>query len=556
MKNIKKIIHLLTEIENITVWIVILIFLAILSSLFGLGMGHGLRVMVESSIGTNWNTARMGLLIFVLVLVVENLFRIINPFILSKFEQDTQIKIRTRLVFWAVQNYSKFEEEDEKGNYIEAITNDAKKITRLIKDIINSLIEYPITAAITIVYLILTSNFIMMLVGIMASLLSGYISKKVSRNLIEISRSEREQMGKFTQFVKELFCNIELWKSDESAFNWALARNGSINQEIRRLRREQSKFLGISNIFQIDVADTFTRIIIMIVGSYLIFNHAATTGDLVAFIFLFHRVVRPFQNMFDFMNNLNSQMGTVEKISYYLDVVDESMMHSKVLSISTHNQINQLNIENLEINMGNNLLLEVPDLVLKKGTIIIIKGDNGSGKTTLVNTLVGHHKEFTGFIKIDGKVIKPGEDKSYFTIAEQEPFVFSSTIKENVVFGDTDFEKLNEVIESTGFNKVLDELKMGLQNRVNNDLSSGQKKLISLSRALYRNTPILIFDEPTESLDEMNIELFKKNLMKLRRDHIILVITHQEELMEIAGKLLVVKNKKLSEADIHDQKII
>ena len=554
MANIKKIFSLLSKIGNLKLWIVLLIFLAILGSLFGLGMGHGLRLMIEFSTEGNWQIAQTGLILFVLVLIFENIFRIIRPLILSKFEQETQIKMRTRLVCWALQNYMILPEHNEKGNYIEAVTNDVKKITKLITKIINSCIKYPITATITIIYLIWTSNFLMMLFGIVASILSGYISKRISKSLTEISRTEREKVGKFTQFIKELFSIIELWKLEDDVFNWAVEKNRTINQDIKKFRRQQSKFLSISNLFQVDVADTLTRILVMVVGSYLVFKDAVTVGDLAAFIFLFHRVVRPFQNMFDFLNKLNAQMGTVEKVSYYLDSIRENTINSHVSFLLPNMKLEQLKIEKLKINVQGKPLLQVKNLVLKKGTITIVKGENGSGKTTFVNTLLGHHKEFSGFIMADEKVIELDESKSYFTIAEQESFVFSSSIKENIIFGDKDINKLNEVIENTGFNKVLGDLEMGLYDKINNNLSSGQKKLISLSRAFYRKTPILIFDEPTESLDKNNIELYKKNLNRLKKDHILIIITHHQELLSIADKLLVIKNKKLIEVNTGDKK--
>jgi ABC-type bacteriocin/lantibiotic exporter with double-glycine peptidase domain len=201
------------------------------------------------------------------------------------------------------------------------------------------------------------------------------------------------------------------------------------------------------------------------------------------------------------------------------------------------------------------------NLRVKKGDSICIIGNNGSGKTTLLNLISGLLEPTIGQIIIDDKYnLYPNRESwsKNLSYVQQNIFLLDSTIKHNIILTSED------KIDNSRFNKVLNILKLHdhfinlpsqLNTKVGNDgisLSGGQKQLISLARALYKDSDVIILDEPTSALDSIKVELFKEILLLLKGSKTIFMVTHNKDsfldcfdfIVEIkSGKLNNLKNK-------------
>lgn len=522
------------RLEHLKIWLLVLLGNALIGSLFGLGMGHGLRTLVQHASTANWELAWNGLLFFIVVLVIENVHKIFNPLLITKFNLDIQTSLRRLVLNNAFQNNSVLKQE--RGDYLETIITDVQKITSLLVQLIVHFVEYPVVATTTIVYLILSSNFIMLILGVVVSVFSWLIARRFSSYLTEVSKSERKVNGIFMQFVKECFTNIAMFKF-QKPFNWIDQQNDHFNQDLIDLKVKKQKYLIMSNILQDDVANTFARLSVMVVGGILVFRGIANAGDLVAFVFLFHRIVKPFQNMFDFFNKLNAQLGSLEKVLKYTEIYEKvSPVERKMIK-----NVEKIKFKNFELYVKDRFLYKIDELQLSKGSITCIKGANGTGKTTLIHSLLGHHNEYSGSILINNLDISHelAQYRDLFSVSSQESFLFTESIKENITLGNEPvgyIEKLDKVIKACGLLKALEQDRLDLEQIVNNNLSSGQKKLITLCRALYWGAPVIILDEPTESLDFENVQNLKSILKDIQDHHIIIIVTHDESLVNFADQ--------------------
>ena len=179
---------------------------------------------------------------------------------------------------------------------------------------------------------------------------------------------------------------------------------------------------------------------------------------------------------------------------------------------------------------------------------------SGSGKSTLIDIITGLIKVKDGDFFVDGKKIDVFENPEWFKnigYLSQNIFIFDGSLKDNISFNltktDYDYEKILSVVKAANLEGLV-------KNRDNFDqnlgyssqkISGGEKQRVGIARALYRDTPILIFDEPTSSLDELNEKIFRDTIMSIKENRFIIIISHNKDTLSICEKVYRLENKSL-----------
>jgi ABC-type bacteriocin/lantibiotic exporter with double-glycine peptidase domain len=201
-----------------------------------------------------------------------------------------------------------------------------------------------------------------------------------------------------------------------------------------------------------------------------------------------------------------------------------------------------IEIINVNFSYSNNSknILENVNLKIYKNKSIILLGDNGSGKSTFLNLISGLIEPTEGKIIIDKNYDLYSNRKNWFndiSYVQQNIFLLNTTIKQNIVLCDEskiNFNKLNKILDVLKIQRNFKNLKDYLNTRVGPDgliLSGGQKQIISLARALYKDSNVLILDEPTFALDVENVELVKKIITDLKNKKTIIMVTHDRSFL-------------------------
>lgn len=199
-----------------------------------------------------------------------------------------------------------------------------------------------------------------------------------------------------------------------------------------------------------------------------------------------------------------------------------------------------IKIKNIKFkfNNSNKLLFDDLNLLINKNTSTLITGKNGTGKSTLLNIISGLLDASEGNIIIDDKInIKNNKFfwMNKISFVHQNIFILKASLKENIILDkEEDNIKLNSILDLIGFNQMFNDLDDLLRNETillnTNKLSGGQKQIISIARALYRDSEILIFDEPDSALDDEKADKLKQILVSLKGTKTILMISHNIEI--------------------------
>jgi len=206
-------------------------------------------------------------------------------------------------------------------------------------------------------------------------------------------------------------------------------------------------------------------------------------------------------------------------------------------------------------------VLEGVSFTAKPGTITAIIGPTGSGKTTLMSLLLRLYEPSSGLIKIDGTPLNKyliASLREKAAIALQENVLFSLSVRDNIryVAPEADDSAINQAIEIACMDEYVHDLPQGLDTVLSDrggKLSTGQRQRLSIARAVVRNTPILILDEPTAALDAVTEQQVMKNLSMWGKDRVIFLITHRISTIRRADNILYLDQGKILENGTHEE---
>ena len=310
------------------------------------------------------------------------------------------------------------------------------------------------------------------------------------------------------------------------------------------------------------VAATGTGLVLWI-GGEQIMNNQMSVGELVAFLFYLALFYEPISKLHGLNQMLQSARAGGERVFDILDSTEErkNLDKLKLLPNKVRGEV-RYNAVHFDSNKDKTTLKDI-SLLAKPGEMIALVGPTGAGKTTLINLLPAFYETSQGNITIDGENIANISLESLrknISTVSQEPFLFNGTVGENISYGNLNANQ-NEIIEAAkaaNCDQFINDLPEGFDTKVGERgvrLSVGEKQRISIARALLKDSPILILDEATASVDTATERLIQQALERLMSGRTSFVIAHRLSTIRNADQILVLRNGKIIEQGSHDELI-
>jgi phospholipid-lipopolysaccharide ABC transporter len=295
-------------------------------------------------------------------------------------------------------------------------------------------------------------------------------------------------------------------------------------------------------------------------GSYLIVTHQITPGNFVSFITALIMLYNPIKSIGNNFNSVQMALMAMERVFGLLEEVPviTNKPNAKKLG-KIQKSINYKDVCFEYVN-GKPILKNI-NLNIKCGETIAFVGNSGGGKTTLVNLLPRFYDIKSGSITIDGQDIRDLDLDSLrdkIAIVFQDNFLFSGTIRENILLGRTDVseKQLNEAIKCACLEEFINSLEKGLDTEIGERgvlLSGGQKQRIAIARAFIKNAPIVILDEATSALDNKSEAVVQQAIDNLMKDRTVFIIAHRLSTVRNADKIVVVNYGEIVEMGTHQE---
>lgn len=296
-------------------------------------------------------------------------------------------------------------------------------------------------------------------------------------------------------------------------------------------------------------------------GSHLIVTKSITSGNFVSFITALIMLYTPIKNLGNNLNDVQFSFMAIDRIFSMLNRKPGIQNTPECIEMKGLND--SIEYRNISFSYGKKLpdVLENINFKVKAGTTTAFVGNSGGGKTTLVNLLPRFYNIERGEILFDGINInkfKLHSLRQNIAVVFQDNFLFSGTIKENILLGKenaTD-EEINQAVKMAFLDEFIASLEKGLDTQIGERgirLSGGQKQRIAIARAFIKNAPIVVLDEATSALDNKAEAVVQKAIDNLMKDKTVFVIAHRLSTIKNADKIIVVNKGHIVEQGTHNE---
>lgn len=479
-----------------------------------------------------------------------------SSFIISTMIQRFAERLRNAIAEKINRVPLQYFDSHEQGDTLSRVTNDVDLMTQSFNQ---SLVQM-----VSSVVLLIGSIFMMfktdwhLAVTAIVSIFAGFaLSGIIMVKSQPLFKQQQDNLAKVSGYVEEIY----------SGHNVVISYNGrhqakdhfdAINQDLYHSMWKSQFFSGIMMPLMQFVGN-FGYVMVCIVGAVLTINGDITIGTIVAFMTYVRIFTQPIGQMAQGITQLQSASAAMGRVFEFLDeeeMEDESQKTRQLETPKGH-----VTFEHVRFGYSpDKTIIHDFTAEAKPGQKVAIVGPTGAGKTTMVNLLMRFYDIQAGEITIDGvdtKAMSREEVHDAFSMVLQDTWLFEGTIRENLVFNQTDIsdEAVEAATRAVGVHHFIRTLPNGYDTVLDDSvtLSVGQKQLLTIARALLKDAPLLILDEATSSVDTRTEELIQKAMDKLMEGRTSFVIAHRLSTIRNADLILVMKDGNIIEQGNHQE---
>jgi len=439
----------------------------------------------------------------------------------------------------------------ETGDLMTRLTGDINLLQDLlVENFIRLVGQFVIIIGMIIITFFLDWQLTLLIIAVMPFFLLATV--RFSRQIKDATNRQREKYGKMVATMEETLAGI----SQVKVYRQERRRDKLIGQSVKRDYKAGLKAARLSASYSriVDIISAVGIGLILLFGVKKAIAGSISVGDLIIFITYVRGIYRPIQTVSRLSTRIAKAVVRGEKVMEVLEIEPEVRDHDNALSArEVKGNIKFENIKFAYVNDNyvlNGLNCTIPPM---KTTILI--GHTGAGKSTVAKLLLRLYEPQEGNIVLDGNNIAEYKIRSLrkrITSLTQETFLFRTTIRENISFGNhrASDEEIEKAVKLVGAEEFINRLPDGYDTMVGEaglTLSGGQRQRISFARAALKNSPVMIFDEPATGLDIHAEEEAKKALRALKPDHTLIIITHRLNFIELADWAIFISDGKLIE---------
>ena len=507
--------------------------------------------------GAGIDFAELGriLLIVLAVYLAASVFMWLMGFVLNGSVGRTMLRLRTEVEAKINRLPLSYFDKQPRGELLSKVTNDIDNISQSLQQTLSQVLTSLLTI-VGVVWMMVSISWQLALIALVTIPLSVVITMVIAKRSQRLFITQWSSTGELNGQIEEAYSGHALVKvfgrQKEVAERFAvkndeLYRSSFGAQFISGLIMPAMTFVG--NLVYVGIA---------VVGGLMVAGGTLSLGSVQAFIQYSRQFTQPLSQLGSMANVLQSGVASAERVFELLDAPEQSA--DPVPAREPAETHGRLEFTNVSFRYDpEKPLIENVSLVAEPGSTVAIVGPTGAGKTTLVNLIMRFYEIDSGRITLDGvDIAEMSRDalRRRTGMVLQDTWLFGGTIRDNIAYGrpDATDEEIRDAAKACYVDRFVHSLPDGYDTVLNDEadnISAGERQLITIARAFLARPAVLILDEATSSVDTRTEVLVQRAMSKLRQDRTSFVIAHRLSTIRDADVILVMEDGHIVEQGTH-----
>ena len=564
-KNFKKSLRFfLKSLKPFRFVIILSLVFAVASSVLNLFSPKILGNMTNSAVASVTETGSLNLspilsslLQLVIIYVIVAILGYLETYLLSRTTLFYTEKLRSEIVSKISRLPISYFDKTQFGDTLSILSNDVDTLWNTLSEGLAQIVTNVTTILGCLVMMFVISP-LLSLVAIVVVPLSTFFIAKIAKRAQKYFISQRKVLGTLNSHVEEDYSGQIIIKSnshESRSFEQFKATNDKLYSDTWK-----SQFLGTLAFPLVHMFTNLGYVAICVLGGNMVLSGKILIGNIQAFIQYVSRFNQPLSNLSEIVATLEQTLAASERVFNFLNEPEETP--DPVPSKTVEKVKGEIEFHDVSFSYDKKQsVIKHFSAKIAPGERVAIVGPTGAGKTTIINLLMRFYDPDSGYITIDGvptKEMKRSDVRALFGMVLQDTWLFSGTIKNNLKYGrpSAKLSEIKSATKSTGIDHLIESMKDGYNTEINEDsdnISAGEKQLLTIARAMIKNPPMMILDEATSNVDTRAEAMIQDTFNKLTNGRTSFVIAHRLSTIRNADLILVMRDGNIVEQGTHDE---
>ena len=491
------------------------------------------------------------------IYIISTVLSLTQGYIMATITQKVSKKLRSDISEKINRLPMSYYNNNTTGDLLSRITNDVDTIGQALNQSLGTLIS-AVCLFFGSLIMMLKTNVIMTITAILSVLIGFVIMMIIMKNSQKYFAIQQDYLGKINGHIEEVYSGHTIIKA-YNAENQMDEKFRSLNSQLKT-SAFKAQFLSGLMMPIMSFIGNLGYVAVCVVGAALAINGNISFGVIVAFIMYIRYFTQPLSQIAQGVQSLQSAAAASHRVFEFLEADEMQDESHKTKSIKDAK--GKVEFKNVRFGYegSDRIIINNFSAMAKPGQKIAIVGPTGAGKSTLVNLLMRFNEINSGEILIDDTPISDLTRENIhdlFCMVLQDTWLFEGTIRENLRYNKTDVsdEVIKSACKAVGLDHFIETLHDGYDTVLNDkvNLSAGQKQQLTIARAMIKNSPMLILDEATSSVDTRTELLIQNAMDKLMEGRTSFVIAHRLSTIKNADMILVLKDGDILESGNHEE---
>lgn len=519
-------------------------------------LGDMTNIAVSTYPDIDWGQISSRAITVILLFVGAAIFNYLQAFILAVVSANYTRDLRNEVIQKIQRMPISYFDTHKYGDTLSRMTNDIDVLTNSMSQEIAD-VSLSLTTLIGVMIMMLLISWQLALISFVVVPISVLVVGRITNFAQKYFREQQATLGVLNGKIEEDYAGHIVIKSN-SYENAAYESFSETNEKLTKAATRAQIFSSLS----FPVTHVFTNlgyIAICVLGGMFVIEGRVSIGNIQAFIQYVSRFNRPITEIASTTATIQALLAASERIFEFLSEPEEEPDPEPSLvldGVKGEVEFHDVSFEYLPgVPVISNFSVSV-----KPGSKVAIVGPTGAGKTTIINLLMRFYEPTSGYITVDGAPIremKRSDVRGMFGMVLQDTWLFSGTVEDNLRYGkkNATLDEIKKAAVASNVDHIIEALPHGYKSVISEDsdnISAGEKQLVTIARAMTANPPMMILDEATSNVDTRTEQLIQDSLENLTTGRTSFVIAHRLSTIRNSDLILVMRDGRIVESGNHD----